>query len=144
MAEKVPQESTENCGSPTLVPNKANLSNLILPEPESNGDSAHSPVQNGLKEQTDPAEWVVQDEPGVYITLSSLPGGGKDLRRVRFSRRRFSEKQAETWWAENRAKVHERHDIRSSARSVPVPSVLPPPPPPPPPPDNGTDDNVSD
>ncbi|KAI3839540.1 hypothetical protein MKW92_002973 [Papaver armeniacum] len=144
MAEKVPQESTENCGSPTLAPNGENLSNLILPEPESNGDSAHSPVQNELKEQTEPAEWVVQDEPGVYITLSSLPGGGKDLRRVRFSRRRFSEKQAETWWAENRAKVHERHDIRSSARSVSVPSVLPPPPPPPPPPDTGTDENVSD
>jgi hypothetical protein len=30
------------------------------------------------------AEWVEQDEPGVYITLTSLPGGGKDLKRVRF------------------------------------------------------------
>lgn len=29
-------------------------------------------------------EWVEQDEPGVYITLTSLPGGGKDLKRVRF------------------------------------------------------------
>lgn len=30
------------------------------------------------------AEWVEQDEPGVYITLTSLPGGVKDLKRVRF------------------------------------------------------------
>lgn len=30
------------------------------------------------------AEWVEQDEPGVYITLTSLPGGIKDLKRVRF------------------------------------------------------------
>ena len=29
-------------------------------------------------------EWVEQDEPGVYITLTSLPGGIKDLKRVRF------------------------------------------------------------
>lgn len=29
-------------------------------------------------------EWVEQDEPGVYITLTSLPGGRKDLKRVRF------------------------------------------------------------
>lgn len=29
-------------------------------------------------------EWVEQDEPGVYITFTSLPGGAKDLKRVRF------------------------------------------------------------
>lgn len=29
-------------------------------------------------------EWVEQDEAGVYITLTSLPGGVKDLKRVRF------------------------------------------------------------
>jgi len=29
-------------------------------------------------------EWVEQDEPGVYITLTSLPGGVIDLKRVRF------------------------------------------------------------
>ena len=26
----------------------------------------------------------VEDDPGVYITLTSLPGGSKDLKRVRF------------------------------------------------------------
>ena len=30
------------------------------------------------------SEWVEQDEPGVYITLVSMPGGIKDLKRVRF------------------------------------------------------------
>ena len=29
-------------------------------------------------------EWVEQDEQGVYITLVSLPGGARDLKRVRF------------------------------------------------------------
>lgn len=35
-------------------------------------------------------EWVEQDEPGVYITLTSLPGGLKDLKRVRFRYVEFS------------------------------------------------------
>lgn len=35
-------------------------------------------------ESRNETEWVEQDEPGVYITLTSLPGGVKDLKRVRF------------------------------------------------------------
>lgn len=63
-------------------------------------------------------EWVEQDEPGVYITLTSLPGGVKDLKRVRFSRKRFSEKQAELWWAENRARVYEQYNVRMIDKST--------------------------
>ncbi|KAK6138227.1 hypothetical protein DH2020_028030 [Rehmannia glutinosa] len=62
-------------------------------------------------------EWVEQDEPGVYITLTSLPGGLKDLKRVRFSRKRFSEKQAEQWWAENRARIYEQYNVRMVDKS---------------------------
>lgn len=29
-------------------------------------------------------EWVEQDEPGVYITIRTLPSGTRELRRVRF------------------------------------------------------------
>lgn len=35
-------------------------------------------------ETTNADEWVEQDEPGVYITFITLPGGLKDLKRVRF------------------------------------------------------------
>ncbi|CAN1250515.1 PH, RCC1 and FYVE domains-containing protein 1 [Linum perenne] len=62
-------------------------------------------------------EWVEQDEAGVYITLTSLPGGGKDLKRVRFSRKRFTEKQAEQWWAENRARVYEQYNVKMVDKS---------------------------
>lgn len=62
-------------------------------------------------------EWVEQDEPGVYITFVSLPSGIKDLKRVRFSRKRFSEKQAEQWWAENRARVYEQYNVRTVDKS---------------------------
>lgn len=30
------------------------------------------------------AEWVAQDQPGVYITIRRLPDGTRELRRVRF------------------------------------------------------------
>lgn len=29
-------------------------------------------------------EWVEEDEPGVYITIRAMPGGIRELRRVRF------------------------------------------------------------
>ncbi|TKY72838.1 Brevis radix 4 [Spatholobus suberectus] len=54
-------------------------------------------------------EWVEQDEPGVYITLRALPGGKKELRRVRFSREKFGEMHARLWWGENRARIHEQY-----------------------------------
>ncbi|CAM6104930.1 unnamed protein product [Calypogeia fissa] len=70
------------------------------------------PTENGRVEERAETEWVEQDEPGVYITLTALPGGGKDLKRVRFSRKRFSERQAEQWWADNRQRVHEQYNVR--------------------------------
>ncbi|KAJ1394793.1 Zinc finger, FYVE/PHD-type [Sesbania bispinosa] len=78
--------------------------------------------RNGCKtkdnESRNETEWVEQDEPGVYITLTSLPGDVIDLKRVRFSRKRFSEKQAEQWWAENRARVYEQYNVRMIDKST--------------------------
>ncbi|XP_028070681.1 protein Brevis radix-like 3 [Camellia sinensis] len=37
-------------------------------------------------EEDEPKEWVAQVEPGVRITVVSLPQGGNDLKRIRFSR----------------------------------------------------------
>ncbi|XP_057977693.1 protein Brevis radix-like 4 [Malania oleifera] len=54
-------------------------------------------------------EWVEQDEPGVYITIRAMPGGIRELRRVRFSRDRFGEMHARLWWEENRARIHEQY-----------------------------------
>ncbi|KAM5562382.1 PH, RCC1 and FYVE domains-containing protein 1 [Rosa sericea] len=63
------------------------------------------------------AEWIEQYEPGVYITLVALRDGTRDLKRVRFSRRRFGEHQAEIWWSENREKVYEKYNVRGSDKS---------------------------
>ncbi|KAL9995043.1 putative brevis radix (BRX) domain, protein BREVIS RADIX [Helianthus debilis subsp. tardiflorus] len=54
-------------------------------------------------------EWVEQDEPGVYITIKALPGGLRELKRVRFSREQFGEVHARLWWEENRARIHKQY-----------------------------------
>ncbi|KAJ7955951.1 Protein Brevis radix-like [Quillaja saponaria] len=54
-------------------------------------------------------EWVEQDEPGVYITVRALPGGKREMRRVRFSREKFGEMHARLWWEENRARIHKQY-----------------------------------
>eukprot|EP00250_Pteridium_aquilinum_P013741 c21544_g1_i1 orf=570-4103(-) len=78
----------------------------------SNIGSPSFPMNGKHVQQNVDTEWVKQHEPGVYITFTSLPGGGKDLKRVRFSRKKFSEKQAEQWWAENRVQVYEQYNVR--------------------------------
>ncbi|CDP00317.1 unnamed protein product [Coffea canephora] len=80
---------------------------------ESSATSTSSVQANEAKTQLQKPERVIKDEPGVYMTICSSPTGGNELRRVRFSRKYFSEQQAEKWWAENGRKVLERHNIRA-------------------------------
>ncbi|KAH9574064.1 hypothetical protein CY35_01G035700 [Sphagnum magellanicum] len=57
----------------------------------------------------DENSWVEEDVPGVYLTLMILPGGARDLKRVRFSRDKFTERQAKIWWNENRSRIHTQY-----------------------------------
>ncbi|XP_014753124.1 protein Brevis radix-like 4 isoform X3 [Brachypodium distachyon] len=54
-------------------------------------------------------EWVIQDQPGVYITVRELPDGARELRRVRFSREKFAELNAKLWWEENKERIHAQY-----------------------------------
>ncbi|CAA6664244.1 unnamed protein product [Spirodela intermedia] len=68
-------------------------------------------------------EWVAQVEPGVLITFISLPHGGNDLKRIRFSRELFNKWHAQRWWAENYDKVMELYNVqRFSRQAVPLPT----------------------
>ncbi|KAI3700316.1 hypothetical protein L2E82_44942 [Cichorium intybus] len=134
MAERLPVGPTRDTKSPSLTSFGSNISfnDAVLNSSVDHGQTpSYKNTQISLNGSTtiinkapthsetttrNPArnddEWVEQDEPGVYITLTSLPGGIKDLKRVRFSRKRFSEKQAEQWWAENRARVYQQYNVR--------------------------------
>ncbi|CAN6873579.1 unnamed protein product [Brassica oleracea] len=132
MAERLPVGTARTVKSPLSLnsfgssPGRVDPFNIVNrpngQEPELNGvntpmfsNGTTTPVfGNGeaKNEAENEKEWVEQDEPGVYITLTALAGGVRDLKRVRFSRKRFSEKQAEQWWADNRGRVYEQYNVR--------------------------------
>ncbi|KAK4490841.1 hypothetical protein RD792_001556 [Penstemon davidsonii] len=57
-------------------------------------------------------EWIAQVEPGVQITFVSLPRGGNDLKRIRFSREMFDKWQAQRWWGENFDRIMELYNVQ--------------------------------
>ncbi|KAL0753738.1 hypothetical protein Bca101_091406 [Brassica carinata] len=65
-----------------------------------------------------PKEWMAQVEPGVHITFASLPSGGNDLKRIRFSRETFDKWQAQRWWGENYEKIVELYNVQRFNRQA--------------------------
>ncbi|PIN24088.1 putative protein, contains RCC1 domain [Handroanthus impetiginosus] len=121
MAERSPEEPVPcNSGMNGQINNDTNrtsngscLTTITSPKNESGDSSMTPPLCNGAKSQVQKSERIIQDEPGVYITLIPLPNRVNELRRVRFSRKRFTEEEAEQWWTENEMRVYERHNIRT-------------------------------
>ncbi|KAM1102738.1 hypothetical protein ACFX19_011530 [Malus domestica] len=123
MSERMPEGQMSHCNTGSIshaisfgnqLSKEPSLSNINTSQTLSNGNSMDRILTNGTKSPTGKSERVLQDEPGVYITLSSLPDGSNELRRVRFSRRHFTEEAAERWWAENGVKLCERHNIKGA------------------------------
>ncbi|KAK6159979.1 hypothetical protein DH2020_003360 [Rehmannia glutinosa] len=122
MAEKVPEDqvacshldANEQMMNDSNRPsNGSSVTSITSPKSESSDNSNTPPLPNGTKGPPQKCKRIIQDEPGVYITLVTLPNGVNELRRVRFSRKRFTEDQAEKWWAENGTRVCERHNVRT-------------------------------
>ncbi|XP_002984996.2 protein Brevis radix-like 1 [Selaginella moellendorffii] len=69
----------------------------------------HAEVTKSNTTSDELTEWVEEDEPGVYITVKLGPNGNRELKRVRFSREKFSERQAKLWWERNRFRIHDNY-----------------------------------
>ncbi|KAH7864371.1 hypothetical protein Vadar_028863 [Vaccinium darrowii] len=79
----------------------------------SGGD--RTPARSGevvLEDEDEPKEWMAQVEPGVQITFVSLPNGGNDLKRIRFSREMYDKWQAQRWWGENYDRIMELYNVQ--------------------------------
>ncbi|KAK4434531.1 PH, RCC1 and FYVE domains-containing protein 1 [Sesamum alatum] len=70
-------------------------------------------------------EVIEQFEPGVYVTLVVLSNGTKIFKRVRFSKRRFAEQQAEGWWKENKDRVLQKYSPKLTNTPVEANAVRP-------------------
>ncbi|CAH8327116.1 unnamed protein product [Eruca vesicaria subsp. sativa] len=97
--------------SQTQTSSQTHIRSMVPHDSQPDNNLTSKSFVNGHRRHNEKGERVVQDEPGVYLTLLSLPGGGNELKRVRFSRKQFTEEQAEKWWGENGAKACERHNI---------------------------------
>lgn len=81
-----------------------------LPEPaRTTTSSLQDDVSISNASELEVTEWVIQDEPGVYITVRELADGARELRRVRFSREKFAELNAKLWWEENKERIHAQY-----------------------------------
>ncbi|XP_074580825.1 protein Brevis radix-like 1 [Curcuma longa] len=74
------------------------------------GSSKASPEPQAYSEMTMEVgskvlEWIVEDEPGVFVTVRSMPDGSREILRVELSRKRFGEVKARVWWEENKARL---------------------------------------
>ncbi|KAL0385758.1 UNVERIFIED_CONTAM: hypothetical protein Sradi_2970100 [Sesamum radiatum] len=140
MAERVPVEQlassnldayeqmASEISRPSSVASVASLTS------DSSDNSSTLRLSNGTKVQGQKPECIIQDEPGVYITLVSLPNDVNELRRCSFqevyyyitfvwltehfvvssySRKHFTEDQAEKWWAANGTRLCERYNIKT-------------------------------
>ncbi|KAK8557332.1 hypothetical protein V6N13_013606 [Hibiscus sabdariffa] len=76
-------------------------------------------------------EITEQFEPGVYITYDYHTNGVKIFKRVRFSKRKFNEKQAGEWWSKNKDRVFMRYNPNATKAASAVSSSTPPSAPPP-------------
>ncbi|KAM3285464.1 PH, RCC1 and FYVE domains-containing protein 1 isoform X1 [Capsicum chacoense] len=101
------------CGSPIVF--SSTLRSFYNKENNVDSKSAEESrkeADHGQAElRTSKAEWVEQYQLGVFITLTVLPSGKKGLKRVRFSRKKFTEKEAEKWWEENQLSVYKKYDV---------------------------------
>ncbi|KAG5560348.1 hypothetical protein RHGRI_003597 [Rhododendron griersonianum] len=92
---------------------------------ESNESATRSPKTPKTEGQR---EVIEQFEPGVYVTLIQLQNGTKIFKRVRFSKRRFAEQQAEEWWMENKDRLLKKYNppaansVSTGSSSVPTAS----------------------
>ncbi|EFH44545.1 hypothetical protein ARALYDRAFT_493465, partial [Arabidopsis lyrata subsp. lyrata] len=94
----------------------------IEEKPSSNGGNMRSQEPSGTTEASSSSkgggkELIEQFEPGVYVTYVLHKNGGKIFRRVRFSKRRFDEHQAEEWWNSKKDRLLKRYSHHASSSS---------------------------
>ncbi|KAM0934715.1 putative brevis radix (BRX) domain-containing protein [Dioscorea sansibarensis] len=110
------------------------IENKPLTDTGTRESTIHQSTENGLRSpKMSPArpgndggtEILEQFEPGVYVTLVLLPGGTKIFKRVRFSKRRFGEQQAEDCENKNKERVIEKYNHQNPGTSSTNPPTLP-------------------
>ncbi|KAE8654789.1 putative coatomer delta subunit [Hibiscus syriacus] len=102
------------CETPIVFLNKSRSMRMQMRERGREKQDTTEQTAGTSNKDSKADEWVEHYEAGVYVTFTTLASGHKGLKRVRFSRKRFTEKGAEQWWEENQLKVYKRYGIEES------------------------------
>ncbi|TVU28016.1 hypothetical protein EJB05_19523 [Eragrostis curvula] len=76
-----------------------------------NGSSDYDRGTDTISAPNDSNGVVEQVERGVYITVVTSPSGKKGIKRIRFSRKHFGEKEAQKWWEENESRLFAKYNF---------------------------------
>ncbi|CAN0890606.1 PH, RCC1 and FYVE domains-containing protein 1 [Linum grandiflorum] len=90
-------------------PKKAESHNGQINEENSGESDTKIKLDSSSSRKDSQREIIEQFEPGVYVTFVQHPNGMKMFKRVRFSKRKFQEQQAEVWWKENKERLLKRY-----------------------------------
>ncbi|KAF7807081.1 PH, RCC1 and FYVE domains-containing protein 1-like isoform X1 [Senna tora] len=122
-ADATEVEPSQDGGNSTQESNKsAESSGEAAVPPQSSENGSQSPEDSTRPGRERESQVIEQFEPGVYVTLIVRPNGSKVFKRVRFSKRRFDEHQAEEWWNKNKDRVFRKYSPTAANNAATVPS----------------------
>ncbi|KAF0894456.1 hypothetical protein E2562_039098 [Oryza meyeriana var. granulata] len=112
--------NTQNHGSSIQTEKECvPLSNAVMPgdRPFRQQNGARQFTSDGYTTEAQSAVALIdnvteQIEHGVYVTFSISPCGQKDIKRIRFSRKHFGEKEAQHWWEQNKTRVYAKYKVQ--------------------------------
>uniref|UniRef100_A0A7N0T794 Uncharacterized protein n=1 Tax=Kalanchoe fedtschenkoi TaxID=63787 RepID=A0A7N0T794_KALFE len=116
----------QSSGNNPINDNKSSNFDKIeaAPPPTSHNDANASGSSSTAKKEK-LTQVIEQFEPGVYVTLVLLSDGTKIFNRVRFSKRKFDEHQAEEWWKENKERLLRRYSSSTALQPPSEPAANP-------------------
>ncbi|GJN21871.1 hypothetical protein PR202_gb09392 [Eleusine coracana subsp. coracana] len=76
-----------------------------------NGSSDYDSGTDTINVPSDCSGVIEQIERGVYVTVVTSPSGKKGIKRIKFSRKHFGQKEAQKWWEENKSRVFEKYSF---------------------------------
>ncbi|XP_058729415.1 PH, RCC1 and FYVE domains-containing protein 1-like [Vicia villosa] len=80
----------------------SSVGEVMSPQSSENGSISGDSSRDGSLQETQVFE---KFESGIYVLLKLRADGIKIFKRVKFSKRKFTESQAEEWWSQNKGRV---------------------------------------
>ncbi|XP_061357758.1 PH, RCC1 and FYVE domains-containing protein 1-like isoform X1 [Gastrolobium bilobum] len=108
--------------------NSSSLSSTEATVPPQSSENHPKSLDSSRSGREGETQVIEQFEPGVYVTLIVKHGGIKVFKRVRFSKRRFHEHQAEEWWNKNKERVLRKYSLPATTSQEGTESSSTPPP----------------